>query len=99
MSRLRTLKPGFFLDDELADCPPLTRLLFAGLWVIADREGRLEDRPKRIKTETLPYDDCDVDAMLDELFDSAVFLKTPYRTPLLGSEAVIKNVTRDDIIK
>jgi hypothetical protein len=75
VSRLRTLKPGFFLDDELAECPPLTRLLFAGLWVIADREGRLEDRPKRIKTETLPYDDCDVDAMLGELCERGFIVR------------------------
>lgn len=67
MARLRTIKPGFFLDEELADCQPLTRLLYAGLWCIADREGRLEDRPKRIKVEVLPYDDCDVDALLREL--------------------------------
>lgn len=67
MSRLRTIKPGFFLDEELAECDPLARLLFAGLWTIADRRGRLEDRPRRIKVETLPYDDCDVDALLDQL--------------------------------
>ena len=67
MSRLRTIKPGFFLDEYLADCQPLARLLFAGLWTIADREGRLEDRPRRIKAECLPYDDCDVHLLLDEL--------------------------------
>lgn len=43
------------------------RLLFAGLWTIADRSGRLEDRPKRIKAEVLPYDECDVNALLDAL--------------------------------
>ena len=43
------------------------RLLFIGLWIIADREGRLEDRPARIKVETLPYDNCDVDRLLDDL--------------------------------
>ncbi len=67
MARLRTIKPGFFLDEELAECEPLARLLFAGLWTIADREGRLEDRPRRIKAECLPYDECDCDALLDEL--------------------------------
>jgi len=67
MARLRTLKPGFFIDEYLAECQPLTRLLFAGLWTIADREGRLEDRPRRIKAQCLPYDDCDVDALLNEL--------------------------------
>ncbi len=67
MSRLRTIKPGFFLNDLLSECQPLARLLFAGLWTIADREGRLEDRPKRIGAECLPYDDCDIEALLDEL--------------------------------
>lgn len=55
------------MNDTLADVEPLGRLLFAGLWCIADREGRLEDRPRRIKAEVLPYDDCDVDQLLDQL--------------------------------
>lgn len=67
MARSRNIKPGFFMNDELAEIEPLGRLLFAGLWCIADREGRLEDRPKRIKAEVLPYDDCDVDYLLNQL--------------------------------
>lgn len=67
MARARTLKPGFFSNESLADCQPLARLLFGGLWLHADREGRLEDRPKRLKAEILPYDDCDANALLDEL--------------------------------
>lgn len=67
MARARNIKPGFFLNDLLAEIEPLGRLLFAGLWTIADREGRLEDRPKKIKAAVLPYDDCDVDHLLDEL--------------------------------
>ncbi len=67
MARSRNIKPGFFVNDELAEIEPLGRLLFAGLWTIADREGRLEDRPPRIKVSVLPYDNCDVDKLLDEL--------------------------------
>lgn len=67
MSRARNIKPGFFKNDLLAECSPLARILFVGLWCEADREGRLEDRTKRIKAECLPYDDCDVSALLDEL--------------------------------
>ncbi|MCH5584586.1 hypothetical protein MK805_06335 [Shimazuella sp. AN120528] len=67
MARSRNIKPGFFLNDLLAEVDPLGRLLFAGLWTIADREGRMEDRPKRIKAEILPYDNCDVVELLDEL--------------------------------
>ena len=67
MARSRIIKPGFFNNDILAEIPPLGRLLFAGLWTIADRAGRLEDRPKRIKATLLPYDECDVDALLADL--------------------------------
>lgn len=43
------------------------RILFIGLWTLADREGRVENRPKRIKLELFPYDDVDVSSMLNEL--------------------------------
>ncbi|HPL75674.1 MAG TPA: hypothetical protein PKW18_14030 [Candidatus Sumerlaeota bacterium] len=68
MARIRTIKPEFFLHEKLAELQPLTRLLFIGLWTLADRNGRLEDRPKRIKAELLPYDDAaDVNEMLLQL--------------------------------
>lgn len=75
MSRARNIKPGFFKNEDLAELSPLTRLLFAGLWTLADREGRLEDRPKRIRAEILPYDDGGVDEMLDELHQSGFILR------------------------
>jgi len=75
MARSRNIKPGFFLNDKLAECDPLARLLFAGLWCIADREGRLEDRPKRIKAEILPYDNCDVDNLLNQLAKHGFILR------------------------
>jgi hypothetical protein len=65
--RTRLLDPGFFTDDELAECQPLARLLFAGLWCVADPDGRLQDRPRKIKAEVLPYDECDVEELLTEL--------------------------------
>lgn len=67
MSRQRMIRPEFFTDADLLELPPLTRLLFIGLWTVADREGRLRDRPKNIKLAILPGDECDIDAMLDEL--------------------------------
>lgn len=67
MARSRNIKPGFFTNDRLAEKHPLTRILFAALWPIADREGRLEDRPKKIKALCLPFDDHDVDSALDDL--------------------------------
>ena len=70
MARIRTIKPEFFLDDELAELPMVARMLFVGLWTIADCEGRMEDRPKRIKAQILPFDDCDVDGALQSLNDA-----------------------------
>ncbi len=58
--RTRLLKPAFFKNEELAELDPIVRLLFAGLWCIADADGLIEDRPKRIKAELFPYDDFDV---------------------------------------
>jgi hypothetical protein len=71
MPRTRNIKPGFFENEELTSLTPLERLLFAGLWCWADREGRLEDRPRRIKTQILAYEDrCDINKMLDNLQNS-----------------------------
>jgi hypothetical protein len=67
MARTRNLKPAFFKNEDLAECDPVVRLLFAGLWTLADREGRLEYRPKRIRAELFPYDNFDVAGMLDQL--------------------------------
>lgn len=67
MARARTLKPGFFANERLAECEPLARILYQGLWCHADREGRLEDRPKRLKAEILPYDECDLGLLFEQL--------------------------------
>jgi hypothetical protein len=67
MARARNIKPGFFKNEDLAECSPWARLCFAGLWTLADREGRLEDRPKRIKGELFPYDSIEVEPLLQEL--------------------------------
>lgn len=61
MARARNIKPAFFNNDLLAEIEPLGRLFFIGLWTISDYRGCLEWRPKRLKAQLLPYDNCDVD--------------------------------------
>lgn len=65
--RSRNLKPGFFKNADLADAGPHTQLLFAGLWLMADKEGRLKDQPRVIKAELFPYYDVDVNRELTVL--------------------------------
>ena len=71
MGRIRTIKPEFFLHEELFDAEqseglPL-RLAFAGLWTCCDKEGRFEWRPRALKTDILPYDNIDFSRVLDAL--------------------------------
>jgi hypothetical protein len=88
MARARNIKPGFFTHDGLAELDPLTRLLFIGLWTVADRAGRMEDRPKRIKAEVMPYDDCDVEAMLNALHAGGFILR--YRAGEVAAIQIVK---------
>ena len=69
MARSRNIKPGFFSNEHLAEVDFATRLLFIGMWTEADREGRLEDRPRRLKMALFPADNVDIDAMLYSLHD------------------------------
>lgn len=55
MARARNLKPGFFVNEYLGTCDPLEALFFEGLWTLADRYGRLENRPLRMKAQIFPY--------------------------------------------
>lgn len=87
MARSRNIKPGFFKNEDLAECSMEARLLFAGLWVLADRSGRLEDRPKRIKGELFAYDSVDVNELLAELVQWGFILR--YR---VGDDALIQVV-------
>lgn len=65
--RARNIKPGFYKNEDLAECSPWARLIFPGLWMLADRDGRLEDRPKRIKAELLAFDSQEIEPLLGEL--------------------------------
>jgi hypothetical protein len=52
--RARNLKPSLFRNELLAVADPLFTVLFQGLWCLADRAGRLEDRPAKIHLEVNP---------------------------------------------
>ena len=68
MARQRIIRPEFFTDERLAACQPHARLLFAGLWGLADKRGRLRDQPPVIHGAVFPFEpDLDIDSLLDDL--------------------------------
>lgn len=69
--RIRTIKPEFFEDERLALLPPHARLLFIACWMMADRNGVMENRPNLIKARVFPYETgekSDVSRLLPMLF-------------------------------
>ncbi|MBY0483456.1 hypothetical protein, partial [Nitrosomonas sp.] len=68
MARARNIKPSLFKNEILGVEDPLLTLLFVNLWCLADKEGKLEDRPLRIKAETFPYrENIDINGYLTKL--------------------------------
>ncbi len=72
MARIRTIKPDFFTSEDIVSLSPLARLLFIATWLEADREGRFVWRPKNLKLRYLPGDNCDIDALTEELLDAGL---------------------------
>lgn len=71
MARIRTIKPAFFRHEKLFEAEveerlPL-RITYAGLFTVADREGRFRWQPRVLKLDILPFDEIDFAAVLDAL--------------------------------
>lgn len=67
MARKREIHPGFFKNEDIAEMSYPARLMLIGIWNVADREGRLEDRPKKLRGEILPYDNCNGEELVAEI--------------------------------
>lgn len=65
--RIRTIKPDIFTDEKTGELSGDEFRAFVGLLCAADREGRLEDRPKSLRVKIMPYRECDFDAILATL--------------------------------
>jgi hypothetical protein len=75
VARIRQVKPELFDDPDVGQLPAQARWLFAGLLTQADREGRIADDPRRLKTRLCAYDDTDVDAALALLADARLIIR------------------------
>jgi len=67
MPRARNIKPGFFKDAKVVACSFPARLLFAGLWCLADYVGRVKYVPVEIKMEIFPGDNVNIEDLMTEL--------------------------------
>jgi hypothetical protein len=75
MARIRTIKPEFWISDQITECSPIARLMFIGLWTFADDAGRMPFSVKRIKKQIFPADDISsssIQGMIDELSSNAL---------------------------
>lgn len=71
MARARNIKPSIMDNEVLGTADPLYTLLFERLWMLADREGRLEDRPARIRAQAFPHrPEMRIDEALDWLCEN-----------------------------
>lgn len=57
MARIRTIKPGFFTSEDVAQLSIRARLTWIGLWTYADDNGRGKDNTRLIKAALYPLDD------------------------------------------
>lgn len=79
--RARLLKPQIQKNEDLARLGDSCYKLFTGLWQVADRDGRLEDRPLKIKGEIAPYHglpgfpDWDIEELLGKLHDAGFIIR------------------------
>ena len=69
MARIRSIKPEFFTSDDIVSMTPLARLFYIALWCEADREGRMEWKPRTFKLRYLPAEQVSVDDLTKELTD------------------------------
>ena len=78
MSRIRNIKPDFWISEQVIKCSPTARLLFIGLWNFADDHGVHPNSFLKIKAQIFPADPFSLDEikdMLQELIDNDLIIE------------------------
>lgn len=57
MARIRTIKPEFWVSEQVGECSPNARLLFIGMWNFCDDRGVHPAKPKTLRAEVFPQDE------------------------------------------
>lgn len=88
MPRIRTIKPQFWLDENLGQIKREARLLYIGLWNLSDDQGVFEWRPARIKVQLFPYDydicSKEIEEWLEELIATGDISQFEYEGEIFG---------------
>ncbi len=74
MARIRTIKPEFFTSSDIVKLTPLSRLFYVSLWCESDRDGRLNWNVETLKLRYFPADNCDIEAMGEELSSAGLIV-------------------------
>jgi hypothetical protein len=71
VARIRSIKPEYWADEDFAVSVPNrdARLLYVGLWNLADEHGRVRGDPRYVKGQLFAYDDDLTPKMIDALLD------------------------------
>ena len=65
--RIRQVRPDFFKNETIADLSMTARIGFIGIWILCDKHGRFEWKPRTLKSDIFPHDNLDFEETLDEL--------------------------------
>lgn len=72
--KIRTIKPEFWVDEKLSRLPIPARLMFIGLWNLADDNGVFRSNSAFVKSQIFPYDTAirvnEVDKWLSALVEA-----------------------------
>lgn len=77
MSRIRSIKPEFWSNEQVMNCSTNARLLFIGLWNFVDDSGRHSLAYKQLKALVFPGDDFSSDfirGLFDELSSNGLLV-------------------------
>lgn len=75
MARIRTVKPEFWVSEQVVECSPIARLLFIGMWNFCDDYGIHPASARTLKMEIFPGDDFTTDQVqefVNEIIDAGL---------------------------
>lgn len=101
MTHARDISPRLLTDDVLAETGPFGSWLYVGLSMLADRDGRLEDRPRQIKAAVFPYwtvptQGADLNADVSEMY-GAPAQSVEYLLSMLAARGLIDRYEADGV--